>query len=230
MILPRANGYVLVVRPEPGLSATLSAAQEIGLNAIGYPLSEIRPLEWECPDPGAIDALLIGSANAIRHGGEALERLKAKPVYAVGETTADAAREAGFEITAVGSGGLQKVLDAIPAPAQLLRIAGVEHVPLEPPAGVHIHTVIAYENAALELPEPLRPLHDLGLTVLLHSGAAAQQFDRESRRLALQRDRIELAVIGSRVASSAGKGWRAIHVSPAPNDRALLEMVRKLCL
>lgn len=224
------SGYVLIVRPEPGLAATMAAAQEMGLNAIGYPLSEIRPLDWQCPDPDGIDALLIGSANAIRHGGAALERLKHKPVHAVGQSTADAAREAGFEIAAIGAGGLQNVLDKVPSPARLLRIAGAEHVPLEPPAGIHIHTVIAYENAALELPEPLRPLHDLGLTVLLHSAASAKQFDRESRRLALQRNRIDLAAIGPRVASSAGKGWRAIHVSPAPNDRALLEMVRDLCI
>ncbi len=224
------SGYVLVVRPEPGLSATVKAANAMGLNAIGYPLFEIRACEWECPNSASMDALLIGSANAIRHGGEALELLKDKPVYAVGEKTAEVARDAGFTVAAVGSGGLQNVLDAIEPPTRLLRIAGADHVDLTPPEGVSMCEVIAYESVALELPEPLRPLQDLGLTVLLHSARAAEQFDRESRRLALERSRISLVVIGPRVAEAAGEGWAAIHVSPEPNDHAMLEMARDVCI
>ena len=63
------SGFVLAVRPEPGLAATMAAGKAIGLNMIGYPLFEVRPLAWKCPDPTEFDALLIGSANAIRHGG-----------------------------------------------------------------------------------------------------------------------------------------------------------------
>lgn len=224
------GGYVLVVRPEPGLSSTMALAKDMGLNAIGYPLFEVQSCAWDCPDPGALDALLIGSANAIRHGGDALRSLRDKPVYAVGETTATTAREAGFTVADTGTGGLQNVLDTIAAPLCLLRVAGAEHVALDPPAGVNIHTVIAYKSVPLELPEPLRPLHDLGLTVLLHSAAAARHFDSESRRLALQRDRIQLVVIGPRVASALGNGWRAIHVSPAPNDAAMLELAKDVCI
>ncbi|WP_299193546.1 uroporphyrinogen-III synthase [uncultured Erythrobacter sp.] len=221
---------ILVVRPEPGLAATMAAAKAMDLNALGYPLFDIEPREWSAPDADEVDALLIGSANAIRHGGAALEPLKSKPVHAVGQATADAAREAGFEVASVGIGGLQMVLDAIPAPARLLRIAGADHVPLTAPAGVTITTQIAYEAVALELPEPLRALQELNLIVLLHSAAAAEQFARESRRLALDRSRISLATIGPRVAEAAGTGWRAIHVCEAPSDRALLEMTRDLCI
>ncbi len=228
------GGYLLVVRPEPGLSATVAAANAMGLNAIGYPLFKIEPVDWECPDTDAIDALLIGSVNAVRHGlnsaGAALENLKAKPVYAVGETTAQAARDAGFELALVGTGGLQNVLDTIKAPLRLLRIAGADHVPLVLPEGVTITTVIAYKTVPQELPEPLRPLQDLGLTVLLHSAAAAAQFVRESRQLALDRGRITLIVIGPRVAEAAGPGWRAIHVSPQPNDAAMLELAQEVCI
>ncbi len=202
----------------------------MGLNAIGYPLFDIVPCDWECPDPAQFDALLIGSANAIRRGGEALEQLKDKPVYAVGETTAQLARDAGFTVAATGTGGLQSLLDGMDPPKRLLRISGADHVALSAPAGVNIHNVIAYKTTPLELPEPLRPLHDLGLTVMLHSAAAAEQFARESRRLALQRNRISLVVIGPRVAAAVGEGWHAVHVSSAPNDRAMLEMVKNVCI
>lgn len=227
------GGYLLVVRPEPGLSATVAAANAAGLNAIGYPLFEIEPVDWDCPDLASIasiDALLIGSANAIRHLGSVPESLKAKPVYAVGQTTADAARDAGFEVARVGTGGLQNVLDKIAPKTRLLRIAGADHVPLSPPDGVTITTIIAYKTVPQELPEPLRPLQDLGLTVMLHSAAAAAQFVRESRQLALERGRITLIAIGPRVAEAAGPGWRAIHVSPQPNDAAMLEMAQQVCI
>lgn len=224
------SGFVLAVRPQPGLAATMAAGEALGLNMIGYPLFEVRPVAWDCPDPDTIDALLIGSANAIRHGGAALDRLKDKPVHAVGETTAQVAREAGFAVAKCGQGGLQKVLDTIPAETRLLRLAGADHVPLEVPQGVTIALRVAYETVPMELPEALRPLHDLDLTVLLHSASAASQFASESRRLGLKRSRITLALIGPRLIEPAGTGWRAIHVSPAPNDHALLELVREMCI
>ncbi len=221
---------ILAVRPQPGLAATIAAGEAMGLTIVGYPLFEIRPRAWECPNPDSIDALLVGSANAIRHGGEALREITGKPVHAVGQATADAAREAGFTIASTGTGGLQKVLDKIEPPARCLRLAGEEHVVLTAPDGVTIDTRILYEAAPLELPEPLRALAEPGLVTLLHSAAAARAFDRETRRLAMDRSRISLAVIGPRVAEATGDGWHSIHVSPTPSDSAMLEMVRVACI
>src|SRR5687767_8581448 len=84
-----------ILRPEPGASATVSRAAAIGLDAFAMPLFEIEPLAWEAPEPTAFDALLLTSANAVRCGGQALERLRGLPVHAVGEATAEAARRAG---------------------------------------------------------------------------------------------------------------------------------------
>ena len=49
----------------------------MGLAITGLALSEIRAVAWDCPDPAGIDGLLIGSANAILHGGPNLTRLTA---------------------------------------------------------------------------------------------------------------------------------------------------------
>ena len=124
---------LIALRPEPGLAATLEKARAAGLAITGCALSEIRAAAWACPDPARYDGLLIGSANAILHGGPDLACLIAKPVHAVGEATAAAARAAGFTVAMVGSGGLQGVLDAIPGPSHLLRIAGEERTVLTPP-------------------------------------------------------------------------------------------------
>jgi len=220
--------HLLALRPEPGLTATLGKARALGLATTGHPLSAIRPLAWDCPDPDSFDGLLIGSANAILHGGEGLARLTAKPVFAVGEATASAARAAGFTVAMTGSGGLQGVLDAIPAPCHLLRIAGEEHIPLTPPAGVTFAEVIAYRSEALPL-DPAAPLLASGTAlVLLHSAATAAHFAAECDRLRLDRARITLAALGPRIAAAAGEGWAAIHTSPTPDESALLHLAMQL--
>lgn len=217
---------VLVLRPQPGLAATLAGAQALGLPAQGAALAQIVPVAWGAPDPAEIDALLIGSANVFVHGGAALEALQDKPCHVVGKATADAARAAGFAVAATGEGGLQKVLDAIAPPARLLRIAGEEHIPLFPQPGVTITTRIAYRSEALALD---RTLIEGGAIVLLHSAATARHFASECQRLGVDQSRITLAALGPRIAAAAGGGWHAVHVAPAPNDAALLELAANLC-
>lgn len=220
---------LLALRPQPGLAATLDRGGALGLAISGCALSEIRPVGWDCPDPSAYDGLLIGSANAILHGGENLARLTDKPVYAVGEATAEAARVAGFTVALTGSGGLQGVLDTIAAPCQLLRIAGEEHVPLAPPAGVTFDTVIAYRSVTLPL-DPAAPLLASGeALVLLHSAATARHFAAECDRLGLARSAIALAALGPRIAAAAGEGWGAVHIAARPDEAALLALASELC-
>ena len=65
---------VFAIRAEPGLSATIEAGQALGLVVEGYPLAEVHPVAWEVPSETTFDALLLGSANAVRHAGPALAR------------------------------------------------------------------------------------------------------------------------------------------------------------
>jgi uroporphyrinogen-III synthase len=221
--------HLLALRPEPGLTATLERARALGLSIAGQPLSAIRPLAWDCPDPARFDGLLIGSANAILHGGPQLARLTSKPVFAVGEATAAAARAAGFGVAMTGSGGLQGVLDTIAAPRHLLRIAGEEHVPLAPPAGVTFAEVIAYRSEALPL-DPAAPLLASGeALVLLHSAATARHFAAEVDRLGLPRACITLAALGPRIAAAAGGEWAAIHTAATPDESTFLQLAFDLC-
>ncbi|MBD2841230.1 uroporphyrinogen-III synthase [Erythrobacter rubeus] len=210
------------------MASTIDAGRAMGLPITGVPLFEIRARPWQARDPARIDGLLIGSANAIRHGGEQLQLFLDKPVHAVGKTTEKAAREAGFTVGSVGTGGLQNVLDAVAAPARLLRIAGAQHVPLDAPADITIETVIAYESVALPLERALVEWGERTI-ILLHSAVAATHFAAECDRLELDRGDYEIAALGPRIASAAGKGWGAIHVSENPDDAALLAMVKALC-
>lgn len=221
---------IVAIRPEPGFAATVAAGREAGLAIAGEPLFEIRPLAWEAPPPEDIDGLLIGSANAVRHGGASLEPFKAKPVFAVGSSTAAAAQEAGFTVERTGEGVLQRLVDTLSGrPLRLLRITGAEHVPLAPPERMAIETRIAYESVALPMPPELVRTLAGGALVLLHSAAAARHFAEECDRLGLDRSRIALAALGPRIAAAAGEGWAALRSAEKPNEPALLALAREMC-
>ena len=221
---------VFAIRPEPGLSVTLEAACKLGLPTTGEPLFAIRSLPWCAPDPATFDGILLGSANALRHGGKALPALRDKPAYVVGEATARAAREAGFAVAVVGEGGLQSVLDSLAGQDMtLLRITGAEHVPLDPPAGITLITRIVYESVALPMPERLAGRMREGGVVLLHSAAAARHFAAECDRLSIPRDGLALAALGPRIAAAAGEGWRECRSTAVPQEPELLAMARDMC-
>lgn len=220
---------LLVVRPEPGCSATVAAARAMGLEALGHPLFAVRPVEWQAPDPAGFDALLVGSANVFRHGGEPLAALSALPVRAVGETTAEAAREAGFAVEAMGGGGLQPVLDAVPPGARLLRLAGAERVVLAPPAGVTLTEIVVYASEPLPMESRLAAMLREPCVVALHSAGSARHFAAECERLGVDRSGVSLVTIGPRVSAAAGAGWQAVATAPSSDDAALLATARNLC-
>src|SRR3954453_8450379 len=115
---------VLVLRPEPGATATVEKARALGLRAAAIPLFTIEPVQWEAADAGSFDGLLLTSANAVTFGGEALHSLRALKVYAVGEATAEAARDAGFDIAASGDAGVDRLLGSIEPDLRLLHLCG----------------------------------------------------------------------------------------------------------
>jgi len=220
---------ILTIRPEPGGGATVAAGRALGLAIASCPLSAVRPVEWSLP-PGEFDGLLLGSANALRHGGAPVDKLVEKPVYAVGEATAAAARERGFSVARAGSTGLQSLLDDLAGERlRLLRIAGRQRVAVTPPVGVTIETVIAYESMALPLPAQVTERLGQGALVLLHSASAARHFAAECERLAVQRGAIRLAALGARIAEAAGEGWREVRFAGEPNEAALLALAADMC-
>jgi uroporphyrinogen-III synthase len=221
---------ILTIRPEPGCSATVEAGREVGLTIEGYPLFAIRPVAWNPPSPETIDALLLGSANAVRHAGSALEQYRGKPVYSVGAATGKAAEAAGFSVAVCGQGVLQPVLDTLAGQElRLLRVTGAEHVPLHPPVGISVETRIAYESIGLPLPDALAGRLASGSLVLVHSAAAARHFAAECDRCGVPRNRVAMAVLGPRIADAAGDGWAAVRSAAVPAEAALLALASDMC-
>lgn len=220
-----------VFRPEPGLSVTLETAASMGLSAQGCPLFEVRPVDWQSPSAQDFDGLLVGSSNVFRHGGKQLEKLSKLPVYAVGEATADGAREKGFRIARIGTGGLQGVLDAMERrDRRLLRLAGAAKVDLVPPPGMVIETRTVYRTRPLMIADDIAmAMRAAGGVALLHSGEAARRLAQECDRLEIPRRGITIAALGPRIAELVGDGWQSIHVAAQPLDAELLALAAQLC-
>lgn len=221
---------LIIIRPQPGCDATLTVARDVRLDAYGFPLFEVTPVVWEAPDPALINALLIGSANAVRQAGEQLSLYAGKPTYTVGRATAEVAQQAGLGIAMVGSGGLQTVVKRIdPAHMRVLRLAGRERLDLSPPPGIEMVERVTYASEAKAMPPELAAMLASPAVVMLHSAEAARHLCAECERLGIARDPIALAVIGPRVAQVAGTGWATVESAERPDDTALLALARDMC-
>lgn len=221
---------VFVLRPEPGLTATMQRGIAIGLAMEAMPLSHAEPLAWKMPDERH-DGILLGSANGLRHAGEALSQHTDLPVYAVGKATAEDARARGFPIAEVGTGGLQALVDSLPddRPVNLLRLAGADHVPLDLPPHVAVTTRTTYRIVHASLDEARIGRLAQGGVVLLHSGAVASHFARECDRAGLDRAQLALAALAPRISRSVSDGWKSVEVAASPDDGALLSLVKDMC-
>jgi uroporphyrinogen-III synthase len=210
---------VLVLRPEPGASATVECARAPRLDAIACPLFEVRPVAWQVPAVSGFDGVLLTSANALRHGGEGLEALRGLKAYAVGEATARLAREAGFDIAAIGEAGVERLLGSIEPDLRLLHLCGADRRDAGQ-ARQAIVPVVAYRSEAVDtgtLPE--------ADVVLVHSPRAGARL----AELVQDRSSVAVAAISRVAAEAAGQGWRAVEVAGEPTDDALLALAARLC-
>jgi uroporphyrinogen-III synthase len=211
---------LLVLRPEPGASATVARALERGLDAVPVPLFRIEPLDWHAPDPGDFDGLLLTSANAVRHGGAQLQRLRTLPVYAVGEATAEAARSAGFALAATGDSGADRLLSSIESELSLLHLCGESRREAEAPRQrimalpVYRATPVDADLAAAR-----------GAVALVHSPRAGLRL----AELVDDRASIAIAAISPAAADATGTGWQAVETAERPTDDALLALAARLC-
>jgi uroporphyrinogen-III synthase len=211
---------VVVLRPKPGASETVKRARELGLEPVSVPLFEVEAVEWTMPD-GAFDGVLLTSANAVRQAGEQLQKLRALPAYTVGEATAEAARDAGFDVAATGDDGVERLLGSIDPGLRLIHLCG-EDRKSAPDARQEIEPVAVYRSKAIQAPT----LGDVnGSVALVHSPRAG------SRLGELVKDKASIAVvaISKAAANAVGEGWEVVTAADKPTDDAVLALAAELC-
>jgi uroporphyrinogen-III synthase len=197
----------------------------MGLDAIAMPLFEIEPVEWEAPEASGFDGLLLTSANAVRQAGEKLVSLRGLRSFVVGEATAEAAREAGFDIASSGDAGVERLLGSIENDLKLLHLCGEDRTAVE--AKQTITAVIVYRSAELPTPKGLAQIG--GQTVAVHSTRAGKRLAELVDQTGLDRAAIRIAAISDNAAAATGAGWEAREAAESPDDGALLALAARLC-
>jgi uroporphyrinogen-III synthase len=212
---------LLILRPEPGASATAARAKAMGLDAMVRPLFHVVPCAWDAPDAGHFDCLVLTSANAARHAGPALETYAKLPVFTVGDATGAAAIAAGLTDIITTRGDAENLFADVQRLGftRPLHLAGKDRTPYPAlPFPITTRVVYASEPIDAALPDP-------PYVALVHSVRAAQRF----AALVPDRAAIAMVTISDQVATAAGRGYRTVAVAPEPNDASMLALAAQLC-
>lgn len=222
------SGPILVTRAEPGNAATVARARDSGLDARPVPLFAARALDWQAPDPGDFDALLLTSAQALRLAGSELGRLTALPVYAVGTATAAAAEAAGLTVAMTGPGDAQSLIDAMTSSTKtpsILWLCGRERTAFDA-RGARLAPLPVYVVDPVDPPPDWERLTAAPATLLAHSARGAA---RIAALAGSRRRHLSLVAISAATAAAAGEGWAAVTVTERPDDAAMVTAAYALC-
>ncbi len=188
---------LILLRPEPGLSQSAARARALGLKPVLCPLFQVEAVAWQAPDADQYDAL---------------------PVHAVGEVTARAARNGGFEVASVGAAGVDALLDTLPPDLRLFHPGGEDRQAAVRP----IETTTVYRAVAIAKPHLAPITHAV---VAVHSPRAGARL----ADLAADRESATIVAISEAAAAACGSGWSEIAVAQRPDDESMLALAARLC-
>ncbi len=235
---PPGRTAILITRPEPGATETASRVAALGLTPVLCPALVIQPVGATLPPALQIAAVLVTSSNAIPALPEAYRQ---NLLLAVGNATADRARQAGFTQVSSADG------DADALAALVQRRVDRRSGPLLLAAGRHNGTRLAAELRgagyrvlrrvvyAAEPAPALTPPAAAALragtirTALFFSTRTARHFVRLIRDAGLITTvRPVDAVAISRSAGVALEAlpWQRVHVAARPNQDEMLALLR----
>jgi uroporphyrinogen-III synthase len=106
---------VLVTRPHPDDETTAAALRERGFEVLRAPMLRFEAVPFGDDEDAEYGAVIVTSANALRAIASKLagSRLLKLPLFAVGEHTAAAAREAGFSLVIAANGDASVLRDLV---------------------------------------------------------------------------------------------------------------------
>ncbi|WP_029058079.1 uroporphyrinogen-III synthase [Stappia stellulata] len=233
---------VLLTRPEPVAGRTARQLLRLGYAPVVAPMMRMRAIGLagvpEVP-PGAVVAVTSARAIEAVQGTPAWERLRAHPVFAVGEATASAAKDAGaLRVEAADgdlgslcahllrarpgsvvylagrqrSGDLCAILQANDIPCRMHEVYDMEAL-AEPPAAL----VAALASCGPEDP----------LAVLVYSRRSADALIAALTRLDVHEGLVFFA-LSDQVAEPL-HALGPCHVAAEPSEAALIALLEKTC-
>lgn len=209
-----------MTRTEPGASRTAARLAARGFEPLIAPVLAIRPILQPAPDLTGITALAFTSPNGVAVFAD-LSADRSLPVFAVGDATAERARQAGFATVASASGALSDLAWLISGEATgRILVPGARQ-----PAG----DLDALLNGAVET--VILPIYEATETkatppadfdaVLVHSPRAAQAVAGVLGRTG-GAGRLAVAISAAAAAPLAAAGFAEIRTAGEPTDAAVL--------
>jgi len=106
---------VLVTRPHPDNEATAATLRARGVDVLLAPMLRFEALAFQDDSDTRYGAVIVTSANALRGFGKhpAGQRLLKLPLFAVGEHTEAAAKDAGFDTVISAKGDAAALREAV---------------------------------------------------------------------------------------------------------------------
>jgi uroporphyrinogen-III synthase len=181
-------------------------------------------LAWQRPDPANFDAVLLTSANTLRHGGDQIKAVRHLPAWCVGEATAAAAREAGFSVAATGGSDAADLISTTPL-HRWLWLAGQRHQPLTVPEGASLVIVPVYAATPIGPPPAFGEALTSPAIIMAYSRASAERL----AALVPVRHMHRLVAISPAVASAASDGWAEQRIAQRPDDGEMVALAAALC-
>jgi len=230
---------LLITRPREDAEPLAALLGGRGFETILDPMMTITDVAAPDLDLSGVQALLVTSANGIRAFARRDDNRQI-PVCAVGDASALAARELGFEAVTSAGGDVETlaalVVDALtPNQGALLHIAGSRVAGdlsgLLEAAGFKVRRGVLYEATAADALRPQTLDHlDAGTVdgVLLFSPRTSSLFTR----LVMAAGRAERcrAVVAYCLSQAVADNtqpiaWNNVVVAPKPNQQALLDII-----
>jgi uroporphyrinogen-III synthase len=219
-------------------SETASRAASLGFTPVIAPMLEIRPVQASLPPPETIQAVLVTSAVAIDMIPASYH---AKPLLAVGDATADAAKRAGFTTVHSGSADAQALAAVavklfLPDKGPLL-LAAREGLgePLELDLNDRGFRVLRHAVYAIAAPSVLPAIAATALQgddldkAMFFSADTARAFVRlvEAAGLSDRVARIDAVAIGKPAAVALERlPWRSVRIAAHPTQDEMLALLQ----
>jgi uroporphyrinogen-III synthase len=234
------NVRLLVTRSQPNAARTAMALQARGHQAIVTPLFEIEILSKLDPNCGPWDAVLLTSANALgaMAGLASHSAWRDLPIFAVGERTAQAAREHHFTAVISANGNVDDLADLVTArlkpSARLLYLAGEARSGDLAGAlrakGFDVATVAVYRAVVAQtLPDAAAAALAAGIDGVLHfSRRSAEGFLAAARKSGLLEAALKKPVhycLSAQVAEPLrGAGAADVRIAVHPDEASLVAL------
>ena len=221
---------IWITRAQPEAEATAERLRAMGHEPVVQPLLEVRP-SGDPPDLAGVGALAFTSRNGVR-AFAALSKGRSLPAFAVGDATAQAAREAGFSDVASASGDVVALAALIASRKAGLKGEVLHLAPAEA-AGDLVGALAAQDVTArahvvyrtVPAAPPEGPPGDIDV-VLLHSAKAARRLADDPALAAAAPAMTAVCISTAAAEPLHGLGLREVLVAAEPREAAMLELFR----